>query len=317
MLIHRSGQQLDVTSPAKLNLFLEITSRRDDGFHELETLMITIGLSDFLSFQEDDSSRIELKIVDARSPAGRNGLQPRAERVEPLPTDSRNLIVRAARLLQQETGSSQGARILLRKQIPAAAGLAGGSGNAAVTLLALNRLWNTGLSAGELAVLAAKLGSDLGFFLTGRGAAICRGRGELVEPVTLPAGLPFVLIKPAAGLSTQAVYRECRPAQQPRSAVPLVNALQRGCLPSAAARLYNALQSPAERLCPAVARLRERLARLPVAGHLMSGSGTTCFVLCRNYRQARSIAGVLRQEQHGMVRAVRSIPYSWPEGLSA
>lgn len=315
MVIQNSGPRLEILSPAKLNLFLEITGRRSDGYHELETLMVTVDLFDHLLFTEDASGQIRLQITDARQPAtGTRKSEPTGS-AEALPVDESNLIIRAARLLQQRAGLTSGADIRLTKRIPVAAGLAGGSGNAAATLISLNRLWNAGLSADELGALAAELGSDIGFFITGGGAAVCRGRGELVQPVPLPSGLHLVLVRPPAGLSTALVYRHCRPSPAPQASGRLVQSLLQGRLHEAGGLLHNALQPPAEALCPEVAQLNQRLARMPVAGHRMSGSGSTCFALCRNRRSARQVAGILKSEQAGMVQVVRTC--SWPVGVSS
>src|SRR5204863_5834844 len=134
--------------------------------------------------------------------------------------------------------------------------------------------------------LAARLGSDVGFFLGAKPAAICRGRGEQVEPADLPLGLHFVVARPHNGLSTAEVYRKCRPAVSPKNSCRLVKCLQQGRLGEAAHQFHNALQSSAEEMNPEVTALKTRFARLPVLGHMMSGSGSAYFGLCGNRRQA-------------------------------
>lgn len=289
MLLRREGESWLAEAPAKLNLFLEILGKRPDGFHELETLMVTVGLYDSLSFTEERSGRILLRCFPATSVAESSGGTSSI-----VPEDETNLVVRAARLLREHAGVQQGVRIALRKRIPAAAGLAGGSSDAAATLGALNRLWKLGLPAGELRDLASQLGSDVPFFLRSCTAALASGRGEELEPLTIPCGLHFVIACPASGLSTAVVYRHCRPATQPRSFSRLASALQAGRLKQAGALMYNALQSPAEELNPDVGNLLARLSREAVYGHMMSGSGSACFVLCGGARQARQTAARLR-----------------------
>lgn len=294
---------LVVQAPAKLNLFLEILGKRADGYHELETLMITVGIYDTLSFTEEDSEEIGLRVIDA----GRRSASLRADS-ELIPTGSENLVVRAALLLRQFAGLKRGVRIALWKRIPAAAGLAGGSSDAAATLVALNRLWKLGLATSELCSLAGQLGSDVAFFVTGRSAAVCRGRGEIVEPMTLPFGMHFVVVRPHSGLSTAAVYRNFKPAATTKQAEVLVEAFQSGRLDRAGRNLYNALEPTACELNSDVKRVKSELRKLPVLGELMSGSGTACFALCANQASARQAAARFRAMGIGHAWEVTSRP---------
>jgi len=279
------GSALAIHAPAKLNLFLEILAKRPDGFHDIETLMVCLNIHDTLVFRPRDDGRIVLRCRESRA-------APRT--FETVPEGPENLVVRAAELLKLEAGTSQGVEIELRKRIPSAAGLAGGSSDAAATFIALNQFWNLKLSSESLFELGARLGSDLGFFLSGYSAAVCRGRGELVTPVRLPSSLPFVLARPSSGLSTAAVYRNCTPAARPQSAEGLVSALRRGEISKAAQLLHNQLQPAAENLNPDVALTRHMFDRLPLLGHQMSGSGTAYFGICAGWRQARQAAARLR-----------------------
>jgi 4-diphosphocytidyl-2-C-methyl-D-erythritol kinase len=300
MLLRQQGRALVVHTPAKLNLFLEILGKRADGYHELETLMVTVGLYDTLRFTEDEPSATPTTSAPSAAAlppdihlsclwAGRPEHSP-----ESLPTDHNNLVMRAAQLLREVTGIQRRVSIELTKRIPLAAGLAGGSSDCAATLLALNRLWKLGLSDQQLLELAARLGSDVAFFLTPASAAVCRGRGELIEPVTTPMRLHFVIAKPASGLSTAAVFRQCRPATSPRSAHALLSAIGRGQHALVPRHLHNALQVPAENLNADVARLRQTFSRLPFVGHLMSGSGTSYFGICSQRDQAQALAAQVR-----------------------
>lgn len=287
MLVQEHAQSLIVHTPAKLNLFLEVLGKRPDGYHELETLMVTVGKYDSLQFTEEDSADIRLSCRWA----GPLGFAPGH-----LPNGSDNLVMKAAQLLRDVTGVRRGVSIELTKRIPLEAGLAGGSSDCAATLLALNRLWDLTLSDQHLQELAARLGSDIAFFLTRSTAAVCRGRGEIIEPVATPMRLHFVIAKPPSGLSTAAVFRQCRPASQGES-VPsraLVTALQSGHSDRVGQHFYNALQAPAEQLNSDVIRLRRTFARLPFQGHQMSGSGTSYFGICSHQQQARALAARVR-----------------------
>lgn len=288
MLVRSSTSGLTVLTPAKLNLFLEVLSKRPDGFHEIETLMIHVGVYDTLTFREEAGVSISLESI--RVSASRPVADAEPERP---PEGTGNIVVRAVNSFRQATGVRRGARLTLTKRIPIAAGLGGGSSDAAAALVAANIGWRVGWPRHELAKLAAELGSDVPFFLN-RGPAVCRGRGETIEPVT-GIGCPyFVIAHPPSGLSTADVYRACRPAAQPDSVAPMLAALRRGCPREIGRALRNRLQEPAESLSPWIARLREEFERTDVCGHQMSGSGTSYFAICRNAGHARRMASLLR-----------------------
>ncbi len=298
------GQTTNVTvfAPAKLNLFLKVLGKRADGYHELETLMVSVGLYDTLVFSDDPTGNLSLVCRDGGS---RSTGSPAREMPD---AGADNLVVRAARLLQEATGTSHGARIELVKRIPLAAGLAGGSSDAAATMWGLNRLWNLGLSTPELMRLAARLGSDIPFFLCSAAAAVCRGRGEIVEPLPLTARFWFVVARPSTGLATADVFRACRLSTIEWTAERLAASLTAGRLPEAAGFFHNALQEPAERLNPEVTRLKQAFARQPFSGHQMSGSGTSYFGLCRSRRQAALCAARLAATRLGDVFIVSNRP---------
>jgi 4-diphosphocytidyl-2-C-methyl-D-erythritol kinase len=296
------GQKLFVQSPAKLNLFLHIHGKRPDGFHELETLMVPIGIFDTLSFETEESTESRLRIVDAGA-----RLDESAAEIASVSTGPDNLILRAVRAVQEYAGISRQVRITAWKRIPPASGMAGGSGNAAATLLGLNRFWNLGLSPAELFPLGASLGSDVNFFLGGGCAAVCRGRGERIEPLRIPNSMYFVVVRPFTGLSTPAVFRQWTAAGESANVEPLVAALRQGRSASAAKLLRNALQPPAEELNSEVAALKRCFDRLPVDGHLMTGSGTAYFGLCASRRLADRLSVFLRSQSLGRVFATQML----------
>jgi 4-diphosphocytidyl-2-C-methyl-D-erythritol kinase len=222
-----------------------------------------------------------------------------------LSTGPDNLVIRAAEALRQHTGCRQGAELRLVKRIPLAAGLAGGSSDAAAALAAMNRIWQLGLTVPELARLGAELGSDVPFFLTAT-AAWCIGRGEQVTPLPLGRPLLFVLVCPPGGLSTAAVYQNVRVPDRPESGTEICEAAKAGDVDELGRLLHNRLQLPAERLYPAIADLQARLDRLHGAGARMSGSGSSLFALCRDRNEARRIAQELR---HGSEERLRPQVY--------
>jgi 4-diphosphocytidyl-2-C-methyl-D-erythritol kinase len=297
------GSSIVVDAPAKLNLYLEVLGKRSDGFHDLETVMVTVDLYDTLSFKEVKEDAIRLRCINAgcRGTVTRRSLE--------LPSGRDNLVVQAASLLKQKTGTPRGAEIRLWKRIPSAAGLAGGSSDAASTLFALNRLWDIGLSRDDLVELASQIGSDVPFFLAPEAAAVCRGRGELIEPISIPLCLHAVIVRPGTGLSTPDVFRACRPAGRGGlSASPLVDALVAGRIHRAASLLHNRLQAPAERLNAEVEHLKFVFSKQPVLGHMMSGSGSAWFGLCPNRSSAQAVAARLASLRIGRVYVAQSRP---------
>jgi len=259
---------LEKPSPCKVNLLLNILGKRPDGFHALETVFHPVNLCDHISFARTATG----VALTCSEPS--------------LPTDATNLVHRAASKFLETAKISAGVRLHLEKKIPMAAGLGGGSGNAATTLLGLNELFDRPLSVDQLHAIAATLGSDVNFFLQSQ-PALATGRGENISPVAaFPAlrGASFLLIHPGFGISTPWAYRELArfPAAlngTPGRAQQLISLLQTAPLPAAAPEFYNSLEAPALDKYPVLALYQEflRAHGAPVA--LMSGSGSTTFAI--------------------------------------
>jgi len=287
MLFRRTNSGWIAQAPAKVNLFLRVVARRPDGFHELETVMAKLSLADELRFDPLAENRIDLAVRLA---------YPRSLGTMEIPATADNLVHKAADLLCRETGTTAGIRITLTKHVPAAAGLGGGSSDAATTLLVLNQIWNLGLSKIDLCGLAARLGSDVPFFVAKDACALCTGRGERMEPIPMRRCLHLVLAKPRSGLSTAAVYKGCTPEPNGPDVKKWLREWQNRAVMWSAQGLHNSLQSPAEILNADVTRLKERFSQLPVCGHQLTGSGSAYFGICRDARQARRLAATLRQQ---------------------
>jgi 4-diphosphocytidyl-2-C-methyl-D-erythritol kinase len=278
MLIERFADDVVVWAPAKVNLHLEILGQRPDGYHALETLMVAVNLCDTLVFTDDASGRLSL-----------------TTRHSGLSTGPDNLVLRAAEMLRATFGCPRGARIRLVKRIPLAAGLAGGSTDAAATLAGLNRLWGLGLADEQLMKLSAGLGSDVAFFFR-TPAAWCTGRGEVVTPASMGKQLWMVLVCPPFGLSTAEVYRQVTVPAQPHTGDAIRQGLAKGDVESVGRLLHNRLEEAAQRVRPEVADYRRLLEAQGPAGARMSGSGSTLFAVCRDRNEAQRIAQALRQE---------------------
>ena len=241
----------DVAAPAKLNLFLHIVGRRADGYHLLQSVFMLIDWQDTLHFELRPGGQLS-----------------REDLTVPLPAD--DLILRAARLLQAHTGCTMGAHIAVHKEIPAQAGMGGGSSDAASCLLALNRLWNLGLSVAQLAAIGVQLGADVPFFLHGHNAWV-EGIGENITPVRLPKA-QFVVIKPNSGLETAKIF--AHPALRRDTKAATIDGLARTPYGFG----HNDLQAVAEQICPPVSQALERLAAQGLQGK-MTGSGSAVFAL--------------------------------------
>jgi 4-diphosphocytidyl-2-C-methyl-D-erythritol kinase len=265
---------MEFLSPAKVNLSLRVVRRRDDGFHEIDSLLVPISIFDRLDIEVLDEGGLDFACDDPTIPA-----------------DDRNLVVRAARLFCTEVGIEPHLQIRLEKQIPHGAGLGGGSSNAAVTLLALDRLFRTELPLETLLSLAADLGSDVPFFILGS-AARARGRGEQLEPVAFPHRLPLLLIKPPFGVPTPWAYQRWRDSRE-------LPDIPYGAQQLAWGELVNDLERPVFEKHLFLAELKSWLLRQSeVSGALMSGSGSTVFAVLREHHDAEAL-GVRIAEQFG------------------
>jgi 4-diphosphocytidyl-2-C-methyl-D-erythritol kinase len=246
---------LTLSAPAKINWFLLVTGRRPDGYHEIVSLMQPLDLSDTLTFEH--SSSLDL-LTDA-----------------PIPTET-NLAYKAAVLLRNHTGTTDGARITLAKRIPLAAGLGGGSSDAAAALLGLNRLWGLGLAIDDLMPLAASLGSDVPFFLLGR-PAIVRGRGEVMEAVDIGRSRTVLLLKPSLGVAAAEAYGGIR-QYSASDALDIPGFLDRlGSDDISGLAPRNDLEPPVFSWHPQIREMKEALVREGASLSLMSGSGSTVF----------------------------------------
>jgi 4-diphosphocytidyl-2-C-methyl-D-erythritol kinase len=303
MDVYRHGAGFWAHAPAKLNLYFEVLARRADGFHEIETLMVPIGLCDTVRLHLSNSSAIE-----SGSPQPitlhANWASPDLEwAFGQLPPSEQNLVTRALTLLQARSGTKVGADVELTKRIPAAAGLGGGSSDAAAALKLANIAWGLNWRIERLAQVAAEIGSDVPFFLH-RGPALCRGRGEIIEPVPRLPSLNYVIVRPPVGLSTPEVYRACKPANGPAGVGPLLGAIRSGSLRDIALHMTNRLQPAAAALTDRIDRLKHAFTSLGCQAAQLSGSGSSFFGICRHSREARRLAALLRNRRLGHVYAV-------------
>lgn len=290
-------------APAKINVHLAVGPRRDDGFHELSTVYLAVSLFDTVTAAPGEGIALTVSGEGTGAASG----------ADAVPLDRTNLVWRAAELLAAHAGVRADATLAVHKAIPAAAGLAGGSADAAATLVALDALWGTGASRSDLVGLAAQLGSDVPFSLLG-GIALGSGRGERLTPVLARGRWNWVLGIAGEGLSTPAVYAELdrlRAAGRIAdgaaigSAEAVISALRSGPAKALAAALGNDLQAPALSLRPDLRRALRAATEAGAAAALVSGSGPTVAALASDEPAAVRLASALAGE--GLFRTVRAV----------
>lgn len=296
------NNSVSVTVPAKINLQLSIGPLRADGYHDLATAFHAIDLSDTVVARHSNSLHISVRGEGARF----------------VPTDSSNLAAKAARALAKLHGLEPNVSLEIEKRIPVAGGMAGGSADAAAALLACDALWNLRTSKAELHSLAASLGSDVPFALTG-GTAIGLGRGEQLTPVITTGEFHWVVAFSDGGLSTPKVYAECdrlraedstndltNPLHDyvPRISEGLLLALRAGDPKMLAPELHNDLQAAAISLKPSLSRLLETGIELGALAGIVSGSGPTCVFLAESAEKSLTLAASLSGA--GVCRTVRT-----------
>jgi 4-diphosphocytidyl-2-C-methyl-D-erythritol kinase len=264
-------------APAKINLSLDVLHKRTDGFHEVKMIMTTIDLADRVELVELASD--EIKIISHN---------------RFVPDDQRNLAYQAALLLKKRYGVRKGVSISITKVIPVAAGLAGGSSDAAATLRGLNRLWKLGLSLDELAELGAEIGSDVSFCVYG-GTALATGRGEKIQHIDTPPHCWVVLAKPTIGVSTADVYRNLNLSAVNHPDVEgMIEGIKEQDFDQICSLLGNVLEDVTLKMYPEVANIKDQMKRFGADAVLMSGSGPTVFGLVRYESRLHRVYNGLR-----------------------
>jgi 4-diphosphocytidyl-2-C-methyl-D-erythritol kinase len=274
-----TGDVVTYHAPAKLNLGLRVFPRRPDGFHDIESWFVPVSLRDTLTYRRAKSLTLHLSGLT-------EGLSDEPEK---------NLVGRAALALAQAAHIQPNAEITVHKLIPAGGGLGGGSSDAATTLLALKQLWNLPISLPELSRLAAALGSDVPFFIYGQ-SAVCRGRGEIIEPLPLHRLLFAILIIPPYGTSTRDVYQSFdSQSVAPDTTVIPWQKLSQSHAADISAVIRNDLEAPAFSVTSPLRKLRDEIHAITHRPVHLSGSGSTLFILADQPAQADALAQQLEQ----------------------
>lgn len=274
-----NGSRAVAKSYAKINLTLDVLGRLDNGYHEIKMIMQSINLFD-------------LVVVDAQ-PSGIS----LSTNCSCLPNNAKNIAYKAAELFFKETKTKGGAKILIHKNIPIAAGLAGGSGNAAAVLCALNLLYNTDLPDSELARIGLTLGADVPYCIFG-GTCLAEGIGERLTPLPSVEGLPVVLVKPPVNISTAVIYKNIDSEKEPRhpDTDAAVSAIKSENTAALCANLFNIMEPVTQNLCPQIPQIKQTLIDLGARAAVMSGSGPTVFGIFSDNAAAKNAHDVLCKE---------------------
>ena len=256
--------RVSVKAPAKINLTLDVLGKRDDGYHEVEMVMTTIDLADRIDIYPRGDDKITIDCSACFVPLG-----------------EKNHVYQITKLLKEKLGIRKGVHFYIHKRIPVAAGLAGGSSDAAAAIRGLNRLWDLGLSVQEMAQIGSEIGSDVAFCVYG-GTALATGRGEVITPLPSPPPAWVILAKPPMGVSTSEIYGMVRMgviSQYPPKSRQMVEAIMQRNYDQVYQSMGNHLETVTLSLYPEVRRLKEQMSRFGADAALMSGSGPTVFSL--------------------------------------
>lgn len=283
--------RIELLSPAKINLYLKVLGKRPDGFHEIKTVFERIDLCDKISFTKNKTGKIKIHCSHPHVPVG-----------------PKNLVYQVARMLKEKCQISQGVDVTIEKKIPVAAGLAGGSSNAATALLGLNKLWDIGLTKRQLCYIAAKLGSDISFFLHDASFALGTGRGEKIRKLNISTKLWHILVVPRIKVYSKDVYSRVKLSltKKDDNATILIHNLRNSNVLGLRGYLTNDLENAIFRLEPRLLVLKERLKSLSSDGVMLSGSGPSTFGLVESKDEASSLKYVLGK-RFSQVYAVRTL----------
>lgn len=275
-------EKITIKTYGKVNLYLEVVKKREDGYHELQMIMQSISLYDRVSVKETEKDEI---LLYTNSPY--------------IPKDDGNIAVQAAKLMKEEFHIDKGVEITIDKNIPVAAGLAGGSANAAGVLKGLNELWELDLSEGTLRDLGLRLGADVPFSVM-EGAAIAEGIGERLTAIAGLKNTWMVLCKPGISVSTPEVYKELNLSvleTRPLSKA-FLTAIEKRDLRSISKTMYNALESVTLKKHAAIEDIKKKMMQYNAIGSMMTGSGPTVFGIFKDQEKAKKAAQNLKKYHH-------------------
>lgn len=283
---HITTNHIERKAYAKINLGLDVLRRRSDGYHEVKMIMQTVDIWDRLTFKPAETPGIELSADDKTLPLGKD-----------------NLICRAAELLMEEKGIRQGVKITLEKNIPVAAGMAGGSTDAAAVFHGLNELFGLSMDMEEMKRLGVRIGADVPYCIMG-GTALSEGIGEILTPLPAPPQCVLVVAKPDCNVSTKFVYENLHAdtLKEHPDIDGMVLAIRKGSLEGITGRLGNVLETVTAKAYPAIGEIKRKMKEEGAWNALMSGSGPTVFGMFRERESAQAAAEGIKNA--GLARQV-------------
>lgn len=278
-------------SPAKVNLFLKVLNKRPDGYHNIVTLFERVDLCDEICL---DSNKVGHIRISCNHPN--------------VPTGPKNLVYKVVKMLQKDFGITEGVDIRINKRIPVAAGLAGGSSNAATTLLGLNRLWGLRLGSKKLFSYARQIGSDVPFFLYNYSWALGQEKGDVIKKINIKTKLWHVLIIPRIKMYSWKVYDglKLKLTKKDDDVNILIHHLRKNNLDEARRAFINDLEASIVQLCPRLVKIREKLKLLNAQNAMFSGSGPCVFGIADSEKDAKTIAAILKK-RFSQVFVVRTL----------
>ena len=290
--------QLVLKAYAKINLSLDVVRRRPDGYHDVKMIMQTVDLYDVITMEKAESGIHTTVEMGKSFTTEGNGTKEKADSIsEELPADENNLIYKAAKLVMDSKNITEGVKIHLQKNIPIAAGMAGGSTDAAAVFRGMNQLFSLGMSIEEMKEMAVKIGADVPYCIEG-GTQLSEGIGEILTPVN---GIPhfyLLIAKPEISVSTKYVYENLHLEELLKhpDVDGMVEAIKIGDLDGIVSRLENVLESVTVKKYPVIGEIREFMKQHGAENALMSGSGPTVFGIYKDRQKACEAAELLKQE---------------------
>lgn len=279
-----------IHSPAKLNLFLEVTEKRTDGYHNIDSVFLTINLADDIKISLLESDKIDVTTNHPEVPDG-----------------EKNIIYTAVTKIKELKKIKSGVKIAVTKNIPVGGGLGGGSGNAGAVIGYLADKWGFNPKSPEILELAKSIGADVPFFLHKTNIAVCGGIGEIVTPIGFKGCLWLILVNPGININTGEVYRNLNLTNPQKNSKIIIDAINKEDLTGISLNLFNRLEEPVLIKYPVIAQIKKDLLDIGCTGSLMSGSGSTVFGLAENERQGKKMLKLIREKYKGFFsKLVRS-----------
>jgi 4-diphosphocytidyl-2-C-methyl-D-erythritol kinase len=270
---------IKILSPAKLNIFLEVLQKRADGYHDIDSVFVKVNLCDSIDMELIND---EVIMVSTDHPS--------------VPDGPDNIVYKSVIALKKYFNRNEGVRISIKKVIPVGGGMGGGSSNAAAVIKGLCKLWGYDYSSPDVMGIAARIGADVPFFLSGHTIAVCKGIGEIITPVASDLSLTFVVVNPNVMISTGDIYRKVNLTSARKDSIIITEAISRKCLDKIGVNFFNRMEDTVIKDFPVIAEIKKALLEAGCSASLMSGSGSTVFGLVKNDHSRDNVIKHIREK---------------------